>query len=247
MKESTDAKKARGRKILTRLERAYPDAKIALDFTTPIELPGGDDPVRAVHDERVNMVRPRCFAPTGRPPITPGSSRNAREGHPFDGFFRAKARSSWEWPAPSSISTRVRCREPRGARRASRGRDSRRPTSCSARVRRAGIAVDTTSFASPSGSGSPVRGLPWRSTTSSPRFCRVRPGRGPAISSRPTGGERARPASLLPICPFALSALAGQDATLTSIFVRTPGVPAVSPIPGKAQTPPGRCRMRVFL
>ena len=38
MAESLADKKARAGKILTRLARAYPDARTALDFTTPLEL-----------------------------------------------------------------------------------------------------------------------------------------------------------------------------------------------------------------
>src|SRR5205085_1910586 len=38
MRESRDAKHRRAKQIIKQMERAYPDAKIALDFTTPLEL-----------------------------------------------------------------------------------------------------------------------------------------------------------------------------------------------------------------
>src|SRR5207247_1090705 len=60
-RESPEAKKARARKILTRLERAYPDAKIALNFTTPLELLVATILSAQCTDERVNMVTPALF------------------------------------------------------------------------------------------------------------------------------------------------------------------------------------------
>jgi endonuclease-3 len=38
VRESRDVKRARARKIVRALKKAYPDAKCALDFTTPLEL-----------------------------------------------------------------------------------------------------------------------------------------------------------------------------------------------------------------
>src|SRR2546425_289558 len=59
--ESPVAKKARARKILSALERAYPDAKIALDFTTPLELLVATILSAQCTDERVNLVTPALF------------------------------------------------------------------------------------------------------------------------------------------------------------------------------------------
>ena len=57
MRESPDAKKTRGRKILALLERAYPDARIALDFTTPLELLVATILSAQCTDERVKIGR----------------------------------------------------------------------------------------------------------------------------------------------------------------------------------------------
>jgi endonuclease-3 len=94
MKESLEARKARARRILTRLERAYPDAKIALNFTTPLELLVATILSAQCTDERVNMVTPALFkaypsaADYGR--VKPETLEKAIQS---TGFFRAKARS----------------------------------------------------------------------------------------------------------------------------------------------------------
>ena len=61
MRETAVAKRARARKILTLLQRAYPDAKIALDFSTPLELLVATILSAQCTDERVNMVTPALF------------------------------------------------------------------------------------------------------------------------------------------------------------------------------------------
>ena len=61
MRETTDAKKRRARPILTRLAKAYPDARIALDFRTPLELLVATILSAQCTDERVNMVTPALF------------------------------------------------------------------------------------------------------------------------------------------------------------------------------------------
>ena len=94
MKESPDAKRARGRKILTRFERAYPDAKIALDFTTPLELLVATILSAQCTDERVNMVTPALFrayrSAADYARLKPEALEKAIHS---TGFFRAKARS----------------------------------------------------------------------------------------------------------------------------------------------------------
>ncbi|MGH2608575.1 MAG: endonuclease III [Tepidiformaceae bacterium] len=94
MRESLEAKKARGRKILAPLERAYPDAKCALDFTTPLELLVATILSAQCTDERVNMVTPALFR------AYPQAADYAREKPEVlekaihsTGFFRAKAKS----------------------------------------------------------------------------------------------------------------------------------------------------------
>ena len=94
MRESTDGKKARGRKILTLLERAYPDARIALDFTTPLELLVATILSAQCTDERVNMVTPALFR-TYRSVADYARAKpeTLEKAIHSTGFFRAKARS----------------------------------------------------------------------------------------------------------------------------------------------------------
>src|SRR6184192_251680 len=94
MRESLDARRARARKIIRALKRAYPGAKIALDFTSPLELLVATILAAQCTDERVNRVTPALFA----------KYRTARDWAQADlgalerlihstGFFRAKARA----------------------------------------------------------------------------------------------------------------------------------------------------------
>jgi endonuclease III len=94
MRESLPAKRARARKIIRALKRAYPDAKIALDFSNPLELLVATILSAQCTDERVNMVTPALFA----------KYTSARDWAKADlptlerlvhstGFFRAKARA----------------------------------------------------------------------------------------------------------------------------------------------------------
>ena len=94
MRETAVAKQARARKILTLLQRAYPDAKIALTFSTPLELLVATILSAQCTDERVNMVTPGLFRKyptahalaTADPMKLEGDIRST-------GFFRAKTRS----------------------------------------------------------------------------------------------------------------------------------------------------------
>lgn len=61
MAESREAKKARARRILAALERAYPDAKIALEFGNPLELLVATILSAQCTDERVNIVTRSLF------------------------------------------------------------------------------------------------------------------------------------------------------------------------------------------
>jgi endonuclease-3 len=94
MKESPEAKKGRGRRIVASLERAYPDAKIALDFTTPLELLVATILSAQCTDERVNMVTPALFgsyrAPADYARLKPETLEKAIRS---TGFYRAKARA----------------------------------------------------------------------------------------------------------------------------------------------------------
>jgi endonuclease III len=94
MAESRAAKQARARKILALLERAYPDAKIALDFKTPFQLLVATILSAQCTDERVNMVTPALFRkyPTARELARARPPSLAKEIR-STGFFRAKTRS----------------------------------------------------------------------------------------------------------------------------------------------------------
>jgi endonuclease-3 len=94
MRESTDARRARARKILTKLGAAYPDAAIALHFKTPFQLLVATILSAQCTDERVNMVTPALFAKyatarelaRARPATLEDEIRST-------GFYRAKTKS----------------------------------------------------------------------------------------------------------------------------------------------------------
>lgn len=94
MRETVEARRARARKVLRALERAYPDAKIALNFSSPFELLVATILSAQCTDERVNLVTPGLFAryPTAREMARADPSRLEVEIR-STGFFRAKARS----------------------------------------------------------------------------------------------------------------------------------------------------------
>src|SRR5207253_8362443 len=92
--ESRAVRQARAKKILEFLARAYPDAKIALEFRTPFELLVATILSAQCTDERVNMVTPALFKkyPSARELArarTPSLEKEIRS----TGFFRAKSRS----------------------------------------------------------------------------------------------------------------------------------------------------------
>lgn len=94
MRETVAQKRARARKILGALATAYPDAKIALNFTTPLELLVATILSAQCTDERVNMVTPGLFRkyPTAADLArarTPTLEKEIRS----TGFYRAKTRS----------------------------------------------------------------------------------------------------------------------------------------------------------
>jgi endonuclease-3 len=94
MRETAVAKRGRARKILTLLQRAYPDAKIALDFSSPLELLVATILSAQCTDERVNMVTPGLFRkyPTAHTLATADPAKLEDEIR-STGFFRAKTRS----------------------------------------------------------------------------------------------------------------------------------------------------------
>jgi endonuclease-3 len=94
MRETVTARRARAGKILQALARAYPDAKIALDFTTPLQLLVATILSAQCTDERVNMVTPTLFRryPTARQLARAEPGRLEQEIR-STGFFRAKTRA----------------------------------------------------------------------------------------------------------------------------------------------------------
>ena len=90
MAESLLEKKARAGKILTRLAKAYPDARTALDFSTPLELLVATILSAQCTDERVNMVTAGLFPRYRRATDWAGVALPVleREIH-STGFFRA--------------------------------------------------------------------------------------------------------------------------------------------------------------
>src|SRR5580692_9698586 len=60
-KESHGAKQVRVRKIIALLKRAHPDAKLALDFSNPLELLVALILAAQARDDLVNLVTPELF------------------------------------------------------------------------------------------------------------------------------------------------------------------------------------------
>jgi endonuclease-3 len=93
-RESKDARRARAARIVRALERAYPDARIALRFTTPLELLVATILSAQCTDERVNLVTESLFRKyrTARDYAGADPAVFEREIR-STGFFRAKTRS----------------------------------------------------------------------------------------------------------------------------------------------------------
>jgi endonuclease-3 len=94
MAESLAAKKTRARRILRRLAGAYPDARIALNFSTPLELLVATILSAQCTDERVNVVTESLFRKyrTARDLARADRAVLEREIH-STGFYKAKAKS----------------------------------------------------------------------------------------------------------------------------------------------------------
>jgi len=93
-RETPVERKARARKIIRLLERAYPDARIALTFSDPLELLVATILSAQCTDERVNQVTPALFkkyrTATEWARLTPLTLEPQIRS---TGFYRAKARS----------------------------------------------------------------------------------------------------------------------------------------------------------
>jgi endonuclease-3 len=94
VRESRDAKRARARQIVRALKKAYPDAKCALNFTSPLELLVATILSAQCTDERVNMVTPALFKKyrTARDYAAADTAALEEEVR-STGFYRAKSRS----------------------------------------------------------------------------------------------------------------------------------------------------------
>jgi endonuclease III len=94
MRESREAKRARALRIVRALKKAYPDAKIALDFENPLELLVATILSAQCTDERVNMVTPALFKkyPSARD-YARAEPASLEQDVRSTGFFRAKSRS----------------------------------------------------------------------------------------------------------------------------------------------------------
>jgi len=94
MPESLESKKKRASKVFRRLRKAYPDAKCALDHSSPLELLVATVLSAQCTDVRVNLVTPALFrkyktaADYARAP----AGELEREIRPT-GFFNSKAKS----------------------------------------------------------------------------------------------------------------------------------------------------------
>lgn len=85
---------AHAAEILARLEREYPDAKCALDYTNPFELLVATILSAQCTDKRVNMVTPHLFAAYPTPAaLAAAKQEDVEEIIRTTGFFRNKAKS----------------------------------------------------------------------------------------------------------------------------------------------------------
>ncbi|MEP6993779.1 MAG: endonuclease III [Acidobacteriota bacterium] len=93
-KETFGQKKRRASAIFRRLKRAYPDAKCALNHSSPLELLVATILSAQCTDARVNMVTPQLFAKYKTAADYARSPRGELEREiRSTGFFNAKARS----------------------------------------------------------------------------------------------------------------------------------------------------------
>jgi len=93
-RETTPERKARIRKIIARLERAYPDASTALTHTSALELLVATILSAQSTDVRVNLVTPSLFAKYRQASDYAGADPTVLEQEIHStGFFRNKTKS----------------------------------------------------------------------------------------------------------------------------------------------------------
>jgi endonuclease-3 len=94
VRESLDSKKKRARRIITSLDRAYPDARCALDFKSPLELLVATILAAQCTDDRVNIVTSTLFRKyRGAADYAAAAPKTFEREIQSTGFFRAKTRS----------------------------------------------------------------------------------------------------------------------------------------------------------
>ncbi len=92
--ETAREKKSRARKIITRLKRAYPDAKCSLSHKNPYQLMVATILSAQCTDERVNMVTPELFKRFPKPKAMAAAPiEEIEEIIRSTGFYRNKAKS----------------------------------------------------------------------------------------------------------------------------------------------------------
>ncbi len=92
--EALTEKKARTRRIITRLKRAYPDAQCSLSHANPYQLMISTILSAQCTDERVNMVTPELFARFPTPEkMAAAPIEEIEEMIRSTGFYRNKAKS----------------------------------------------------------------------------------------------------------------------------------------------------------
>jgi endonuclease-3 len=93
-RESPAVRQARVRKIIAALKRTHPDAKLALDFTTPLELLVALILAAQARDDLVNLVTPSLFRKYRTAADYAGESEAALQQRVSRiNFFRQKTRS----------------------------------------------------------------------------------------------------------------------------------------------------------
>ncbi|HSH00248.1 MAG TPA: endonuclease III, partial [candidate division Zixibacteria bacterium] len=94
MNESLADKRARARKIIARLKKAYPDSECSLKHKNPYQLMVATILSAQCTDERVNMVTPALFERFPAPEKMAGAAQDELEELiKTTGFFRNKAKS----------------------------------------------------------------------------------------------------------------------------------------------------------
>src|SRR5437762_11759698 len=106
--ENADARKKRVRSIIKTLKKTYPDVRLALDFSTPLELLIALILAAQCTDERVNRVTPMLFRKyrTARDWMNADRAALEDEIH-TTGFFRQKSASIQKCATERSEERRV--------------------------------------------------------------------------------------------------------------------------------------------